>query len=88
MPFVGPKKGALLQEVVRARRPSFALEVGTLCGYSALLMAQAMGPEAELVTLESDWKWALVAKRFIYQASSGDKISKPVRPARSPTLPA
>lgn len=78
MPFVGPKKGALLQRLVRDRAPRLAVEVGTLCGYSALLIAKAMAPEARLVTLESDWKWALVAKRFVWQATQGDKL-KPVR---------
>ena len=78
MPFVGPKKGAVLQRLVRDRAPKLAVEVGTLCGYSALLIAKAMAPGARLVTLESDWKWALVAKRFVWQATQGDKL-KPVR---------
>lgn len=77
MPFVGPAKGALLQKLVRDRRPNLAVEVGTLCGYSALLMAQALPQQARLVTLESDWRWALVAKRFVWQAAQGDK-AKPV----------
>ncbi len=55
-----------------------AVEVGTLCGYSTLLIAQAMLPDAHLISLESDWKWALVAKRFVYQATTGDESSKPV----------
>lgn len=78
MPFVGPQKGAVLQRLVRDKAPRLAVEVGTLCSYSALLMAQAMAPEARLVSYESDWKWALVAKRFVWQATQGDKL-KPVR---------
>jgi predicted O-methyltransferase YrrM len=77
MPFVGPAKGALLQSLVRDRRPNLALEVGTLCGYSALLIAQALPPRARLISLERDWKWALVVKRFVWQAAQGDK-AKPV----------
>ena len=79
MPFVGPVKGALLQQLVRDKQPGLALEVGTLAGYSALQIAQAMPAEGKLVTLESDWKWALVAKRFVWQAAQGDKL-KPVGP--------
>lgn len=78
LPFIGPKKGALLQQLVRKQRPRLAVEVGTLCGYSALLIAQAMSPDAQLISLECDWKWALVAKRFVYQATTGDRSSKPV----------
>ncbi len=63
---------------MRDKRPKLAVEVGTLCGYSTLLIAQAMSPDAQLISLESDWKWALVAKRFVYQATTGDKKSKPV----------
>ena len=83
MPFIGPQKGALLQQLVRERQPRQAVEVGTMCGYSALLIAQAMGPGRQLITFESDWKWALAAKRFVWQATQGDKTSKPVRLALS-----
>lgn len=79
LPFIGPEKGALLQQLVREKQPRLAVEVGTLCGYSTLLIAQAMSPDAQLISLECDWKWALVAKRFVYQATNGDKKSKPVR---------
>lgn len=40
MPFVGPKKGVVLQALVQQHAPRRALEVGTLCGYSAILLAQ------------------------------------------------
>ena len=79
MPFIGPQKGALLQQLVRERQPQQVVEVGAMCGYSALLIAQAMGPGRQLITIESDWKWALAAKRFVWQATQGDKSSKPVR---------
>jgi len=76
MPFIGPKKGALLQQLIRERQPRQTMEVGTMCGYSALVMAQAMGPRGHLISIEADWKWALAAKRFVWQATQGDKSSK------------
>jgi hypothetical protein len=79
MPFIGPKKGALLRELIREHEPRQAVEVGSMCGYSALVMAQAMGPAAHLISIEADWKWALAAKRFVWQATQGDRSSKPVR---------
>lgn len=88
MPFIGPKKGAILQELIRERRPRQVVEVGTMCGYSTLVMAQAMGPDAHIISLEADWKWALAAKRFVWQATQGDKSSKPVcPPVESLTIP-
>ena len=32
MPFMGPKKGALLQRLVKDRKPLLAVEVGTMAG--------------------------------------------------------
>ncbi len=85
MPFVGPAKGALLAGLVAERAPALAVEVGALAGYSALTIACALPPGGRLVSIEADWKWALVAKRFVWQAGQGERRSKPVRPY--PTLP-
>ncbi|CAD7703584.1 unnamed protein product [Ostreobium quekettii] len=73
MPFVGPEKGAILQSLVKEKRPKLVVEVGTLCGYSAILIAQVLPPGSRLWTYEVDWKWVLVAKRFLWQASQGSK---------------
>lgn len=40
MPFLGQKKGAILQQLVQQRQPKLAVEVGTMAGYSAILIAQ------------------------------------------------
>ena len=32
MPFIGPKKGALLQKLVAEKKPEVAVEVGTMAG--------------------------------------------------------
>lgn len=69
MPFVGPKKGRILQQLVRDRAPKTAVEVGSMAAYSAILIAQAMPQGGKLVSIESDWKWVLVAKRFLGQAT-------------------
>ncbi|KAK9811561.1 hypothetical protein WJX72_005954 [[Myrmecia] bisecta] len=75
MPFVGPAKGKVLQQLVQEAAPKLVVEVGTLCGYSALLIAQALPPEGRLITIEADWKWVLVAKRFLGQAAEGHRKS-------------
>eukprot|EP00891_Asterochloris_glomerata_P001074 jgi/Astpho2/1074/Aster-x0045 len=68
MPFVGPEKGAIIQQLVRELQPNLVVEVGSLCGYSAITLAQALPPSARLITIEKDFLWTLAAKRFIYQA--------------------
>ena len=40
MPFIGPKKAILLQQLVRQQQPQVAVEVGTMAGYSAIVIAQ------------------------------------------------
>ena len=42
MPFLGPDKAAVVQEEVRRRAPRCAVEVGGMCGYSGLKIAQAL----------------------------------------------
>ena len=71
MPFVGPEKGAIIQQLVRELQPNLVVEVGSLCGYSAITLAQALPQSARLITIEKDFLWTLAARRFIYQAGVG-----------------
>ena len=43
LPIVGPLKGQVLYEAAVKVRPRRALELGTLVGYSALILAKAGG---------------------------------------------
>lgn len=40
LPIIGPEKGKVLIDVVKENKPKNILEVGTLVGYSAILMSQ------------------------------------------------
>jgi len=73
MPFMGPVKGAVLQQLVGDKAPRLVLEVGTMAGYSALLMAQVLPPGGRIISMEKDLTWVLVAKRFMWQASQGER---------------
>ena len=52
LPIVGPHKGQILVEIVREIKPNRVLEVGTLIGYSAILMGKELGKDAHLITIE------------------------------------
>jgi len=52
LPIVGPQKGQVLVEVIRKIKPKRVLEVGTLIGYSAILMAKELEGDAHLITIE------------------------------------
>lgn len=52
LPIVGPEKGQVITKMVREVKPKRVLEVGTLIGYSAILMGKEMGNDAQMVTIE------------------------------------
>lgn len=52
LPIIGPHKGKLLLEEVRKAKPRHILEVGTLIGYSAILMGKELYNKAEIETIE------------------------------------
>jgi len=68
LPIIGPDKGQVLVDAVHENKPEKVLEVGTLIGYSAILMAKELSPEACLVTIEIDEDEAEVARANIAKA--------------------
>jgi predicted O-methyltransferase YrrM len=52
LPIIGPQKGRYLAEEVHKAKPMHVLEVGTLIGYSAVLMGKEMQTGSEIVTIE------------------------------------
>ncbi len=73
LPIVGREKGALLESLVRKTRPLSILEVGTLVGYSAILMARNM-EAGKITTIEIDTESAMIAERNINDAGFGKAI--------------
>ena len=43
LPIVGPKKGAFLESLIKEHAPKRVLEIGTLVGYSTILIARNLG---------------------------------------------
>ena len=78
---VSPPQGKLLQLLVRLLGAKTILEFGTLGGYSAILMAQALPEEGRLITLEAKPEYAEVARRSIERAGVGDRVEVRVGPA-------
>jgi predicted O-methyltransferase YrrM len=59
---VSPNQGKLLHLLARAMGAQNILEIGTLGGYSAIWLAQALPAGGRLITLEVDAKHAEVAR--------------------------
>ena len=68
----------LLAQTVGARR---ILEIGTLAGYSAIWLAQALPPGGRLVTLEVDRMHASVARENIARAGLSPVVEVRLGPA-------
>jgi caffeoyl-CoA O-methyltransferase len=77
----GRTEGQLLRLLIRMIRASRVLEVGTFTGYSALMMAEALPADGELITLEVDPKAEAVARRYFAESEHGKKIRLLMGPA-------
>jgi predicted O-methyltransferase YrrM len=51
LPIVGPERGKILVGLIHNCKPKRILEVGTLVGYSAILMAKELSSDAHLITI-------------------------------------
>jgi predicted O-methyltransferase YrrM len=79
MPSIGPTKGKIIANIIREHKPKKILEIGSLYGYSAILMASVMsddddGDDSKVVTIEIDKNNGDIAKKNIKDAELLNKI--------------
>jgi predicted O-methyltransferase YrrM len=90
LPSIGPIKGKIIEDVIKEHKPKKALEIGTLHGYSAILMANIIlsgkggneyfddseydSSKTILVSVEKDQKLANIAKKNIENSKLSKKI--------------
>src|SRR4051812_33698320 len=65
---VPPPQGKFLSLLASALQARRILEIGTLGGYSAIWLAQALPADGRLVTLEANADYAEVARRNVEAA--------------------
>ncbi len=66
---LGPDKGAMLRQLLQQYRPHNALEIGTYCGYSAVLMSSEVRAwNGEVTTLEISRRNTRVARGVVEHA--------------------
>ncbi|MFZ0895753.1 MAG: O-methyltransferase [Candidatus Nitrosopolaris sp.] len=77
LPSIGPVKGKVIAGVIQDYKPKRILEIGTLYGYSAILMG-SMLPEQQnqgkVTTIEIDKESANIARKNIEEATLADKV--------------
>jgi predicted O-methyltransferase YrrM len=74
LPIIGPRRGRVLVEAVRRHRPRRILEVGTLVGYSSILMGRELDEGSEIVTIEYDRDEAEQARENIARAELSARV--------------
>lgn len=83
LPILGARKGRLLAELVRTHKPRHILEVGTLIGYSAILMADELDAGARITCVELSAGNAAKARQNFARAGVADRIEIVVGPGRT-----
>ncbi|MCX7695058.1 MAG: O-methyltransferase [Caloramator sp.] len=74
VPIVHKEVAQFLKVIIKANNIKRILEVGTAIGYSALLMADAVGCDCEIITIERDENMYNIALENIKRAKAEDKI--------------
>ena len=69
---------ALLARMIGARR---AVEVGTFTGYSALCVAEALGPDGKLWCCDVSTEWTAIGRRYWKEAGLEGRIELTIGPA-------
>jgi caffeoyl-CoA O-methyltransferase len=78
---VGRLEGVFLRMLVRMTGARRVLEIGTFTGYSALMMAEGLPEEGELITCDVDPEAEAIARDFFARSPHGKKISLRMGPA-------
>ncbi|MBI2550150.1 class I SAM-dependent methyltransferase [Candidatus Woesearchaeota archaeon] len=71
--IVSSQKAELLERLVRKNKPAFAVETGTLIGYSAIRIARNLPVNSKLVSIEINKFRAAEARKNISEAGLADK---------------
>ena len=86
--WISPEQASFVQILLRLAGARDVVEVGTLAGYSAIVMARALHPGGRVVTIEIDAKRAEFARRWIARSDVADRVEVLVGPGAAvlPTL--
>ena len=78
---IGKVEGKLMQLLVKISGARNAIEIGTFTGYSALIIAEALPEDGNLITCETNPKHAEIALRYFRKSPHGSKIRLELKPA-------
>ena len=79
---ISAEQGALMALLVQATGAKRALEIGVFTGYSALVVADAMGADGRLMALDVNADYTEIARRFWAEAGLAEGIELRLGDAR------
>ena len=79
---ISAEQGALMALLVQATGAKRALEIGVFTGYSALVVADAMGADGRLTALDVNAEYTEIARRFWAEAGLAERIELRLGDAR------
>jgi len=74
LPVIGKEKGRFLARLIARERPRRALEIGSLIGYSTILIAATLPPGGRLVSVEVSPYLARITERNVAAAGLGRRV--------------
>jgi predicted O-methyltransferase YrrM len=69
LPIIGPERGKILSQTVMRLKPKCVLELGTLVGYSTILIGREMDRGSSIFTVEIDYDEVVFAKNKVGQVN-------------------
>jgi predicted O-methyltransferase YrrM len=78
---IAPEQGQLLALLIRILGARKTLEIGVFTGYSAMVVAKAMGPKGKVVALDINEQFTAIARRHWAKAAVADRIDLRLQPA-------
>merc|ERR1711974_444668 len=67
--------GQLLKMLLKISGAKRILEIGTFTGYSAVMMAEALPEDGEVITLEMNLKYQKIAQNHFDKSQAGHKVT-------------
>lgn len=78
--WIAPEQASFMQILLKAARVKDVVEVGTLAGYSAIVMARALPPGGKVRTIELDPERAKFARDWVAKSDVAGRVEVHVGP--------
>lgn len=77
---IAPEQGAFMAILIRLMRAKRTLEVGTFTGYSALVVAEALPDDGEVIACDVSEEWTSIGREYWERAGVAHKIDLRLAP--------